>query len=474
MTALGKINKLITKATLRIAIALPSVLLVSHSARAITFETIADSSTSIPGGVGNFSFDQLSGSGSFPALSDGNVVFLGYGSSRQEGIYANFGGGLQVIADTNTTIPGKSGKFGGFLRPSIDGTNVTFEGGGGIYAKIGNNLETVAKTSAPVPGETGTFFSALQTPQISGTNVVFSGDYYTPTPTDIQFGVFANFGKGVEVVGDRNTIVPGLSTTFVRTGGQLINGSNVAFGGEYYQNGIFQFGIFANVGNGLELVADTNTPIPGESGKFTSVETAAFIDSNHVAFFGYEDTSGGIFQEKPKGIYVNLGNGLETLADFDTLVYQKIAPSEFLQRSYIGTSISGSNVLISLRLGDSPNLNSNYGDGIFLASGNNTLRQLIASGDTLDGKTVSSVRIGSQALDSSEVAFLATFTDGSSGIFVANDIFDAPIVSQIDIPPINLGTGVPEPSDNIFEALPVLSLGGLLIKKKLAYKKRLR
>ena len=93
---------------------------------------VADLNTAIPGGSGNFT------SLLFPALSGSNVAFLGSGSSGQEGIYLFDAGVLSRVADLNTAIPGGSGNFASLFIEALSGGNVVFVGFGssgqeGIY-----------------------------------------------------------------------------------------------------------------------------------------------------------------------------------------------------------------------------------------------------------------------------------------------------------------------------------------------------
>ncbi len=100
------------------------------------FTKIADTSTPIPGGTGDFT-----GFAVAPALSGSTAAFFGLGSGIQEGLYTGTGGTLTTIADTNTTIPGGTGsKYSSFASPSISGGTVAFSGlavqSGGVYDGI--------------------------------------------------------------------------------------------------------------------------------------------------------------------------------------------------------------------------------------------------------------------------------------------------------------------------------------------------
>src|SRR2546421_4184901 len=92
---------------------------------------IADTSTAIPNGTGNFQFFQG------VALDGANIVFVGGAPSfdnefgigpAQLGVYKNIGAGLQVVADLNTLAPGTDFPFSGFGAVAMDPGSVVFVG----------------------------------------------------------------------------------------------------------------------------------------------------------------------------------------------------------------------------------------------------------------------------------------------------------------------------------------------------------
>jgi hypothetical protein len=109
----------------------------------VTFTKIADTDTAVPGGTGNFT-------GFFnPSISNGTVTFYGANSSGgRSGIYIG-NGTLGVVADLTTAIPGGTGNFTSFgTAPSIFNGSVAFFGRGsngqqGIYADFGMGVERV-------------------------------------------------------------------------------------------------------------------------------------------------------------------------------------------------------------------------------------------------------------------------------------------------------------------------------------------
>ena len=106
---------------------------------------VADLNTAIPEGTGNFTSFPLAS----PAISSGNVAFVGNGSAGQQGVYRGMTGPPIKLADLNTAIPGGSGNFTSFLvqgppiAPAISGENVAFIAGGsggqqGVYRVLAN------------------------------------------------------------------------------------------------------------------------------------------------------------------------------------------------------------------------------------------------------------------------------------------------------------------------------------------------
>ncbi len=89
-----------------------------------TLAMVADTNTPVPGGSGNFVFFGN------PSFDGSNVAFLGVDSSFvSSGIYvADSTGALTVIADTTTPVPGGTGNFVLFSDVAIDNGTVAFVG----------------------------------------------------------------------------------------------------------------------------------------------------------------------------------------------------------------------------------------------------------------------------------------------------------------------------------------------------------
>ncbi|GJM15644.1 MAG: hypothetical protein DHS20C13_09710 [Thermodesulfobacteriota bacterium] len=228
-----------------------------------TLAVVMDKNTAIPGGSGNFT-----SSGTPISLGDGNVAFGGFGSSSQSGIYRSIAGTLGVVADETTAIPGGSGNFTGFGIPtSLGGGDVAFLGLGsssqrGIYTFIAGTLAVVVNTSTAIPGGSGNFTEFNDPLSLGDGDVAFRA-----SGSGGQSGIYTVIGGTLALVADENTMAPGGLATFSNFSPPTpLTGGDVAFlGVSSGQNGIYAF-----LGGTLGLVANTSTPIPGGSGNFTS------------------------------------------------------------------------------------------------------------------------------------------------------------------------------------------------------------
>ena len=187
---------------------------------------------------------------------------------------------LRKVADLNTPIPGGSGNFTGFDRPSISGDSVAFAGTGvicqGIFFFNGATLDKVADLNTPIPGGSGGF-TGFKSWGVSGGNVAFWG-----LGVSGQQGIYLFNGHTLIRVADRNTQIPGGSGSFSGFSPPSINGSNVAFRGEV---DLRPYGLYLFDGTALTKVADLNTSIPAGLGNFTWF-SPPMLSGGNVAFWG--------------------------------------------------------------------------------------------------------------------------------------------------------------------------------------------
>ena len=297
--------------------------------------TFVDSSVSIPSGSGHFTgFSAPNGlgvdmgGGAYGVIA---LVFQGGGASGQ-GIYdfRPSGPTLTVVADTSTPMPGGGGDFGTFFVPSVTHSiseSVAFRannnGGSvtGIYLQqdFGSGLLVVANNSTYIPGTTlGEKFVSFGDPVIDFPSTTFIGTGAT------QQGVYRTAGPGsLLAVWDKSTLVPGGGGNF--TGfSHLSRHGPLAFVGNW---GTSSAGVFTSTADTQVLgkVADDNTPIPDGVGDFISFSaTGCSYGVGDGIFVAFQAAGTG----GQSGIYAQLASGpLLCLVSLDTPIDGKTIAS---------------------------------------------------------------------------------------------------------------------------------------------------
>lgn len=351
------------------------------------FTKIVDTSTAIPGGTGNFT------SVSVPSLEGDDLVFYGSGIGDQRGIYTFIGGVLSVMADTNTPIPGGMGNFKSPCSPTIDDGTVVFNDYyQGIYISTGGTLNTVADTNTPIPSGTGTF-EWLAVPDMDGGIVVFHGNDQVS-----QAGIYTFKGGALSVIADTNTPIPGQAENFNAFGTYpSIDSENVTFKGFYRS---WKKGIYTHIDEALNVIVDTNTPVPGGTGNFTDFNGYTPTDDGNVAFHGI-----GI--DGQEGIYISTDGALSIVANTNTPI-----PGGTGTFTHFGSFPSMDDGNIVFR-----GIGSDGQMGIYANIGGELLA-IIDLNSMLDGKNLSGV--WSPDLRENTVVFDAHFTDGTETIYRAD------------------------------------------------------
>jgi len=399
------------------------------SALGITFNQVADSTTAIPEGTGTFTNFPY-----YPSLDSGNVAVFGTGVGGQQGIY-RFGPAPPPIkvADLFTPIPGGTGNFTGFAgAPTISGDAVAFLGMGaggqqGLYRVFiptdpcapTDPCRLIANLSTAIPNGSGNFINFQPVdPCIDGSAVAFIGD-----GSGEQQGVYLANTKPVPPpimpISDKNTAIPGGSGNFYRfvppnPVAPSISGNYLVFfgaGSNIGQEGIYLVDTSMPNPPPIMPVADGNTTIPGGTGNFQFFSTFA-SEGNDVAFVG-----GSInLDEFVPGVYKSLNVLTPSpppirVADLFTAV-----------PSGIGNFTSFGRVAIDPGTVVFEGFSSDGADGTrkgLYTDFGGTLSKLIATGDTLNGKTVSKLRFGPHGFNDHQVAFAADFSDGTHAVFMA-------------------------------------------------------
>jgi hypothetical protein len=394
------------------------VLAIPATGQPITFARIANTTTPIPGGTGNFNFF------TFPVISEGRVAFQGAGSGSQTGVYTSSAGVLSPAYTNQTPIPSGTGNFNFVSAPAVQGANMVFVGSGssnqeGVYTDIGGSLQAVANLNTPIPGGTGNFTSfggTFGSPVLSGASVAFGA-----AGSGTQGGIYRWTGGTITVVANTSTPQPGGAGALEILSGPAIDGSRVAFfGSRPIGGGAFRTGLYISDGTTLSIAADSTTPIPGGSGNFVTFGSPS-LTGQTVVFIG-QDSMGN------DGVYASTGGQVTRLYDMNTP-----APNGVGNFTAFGTEVSvdGANVAFF-------GVDSAGTPGIFASFGG-TLIKIIDSNMMLDGQTINPLSLGlsTYQLSGNQVAFYALLGDGTFGVYTA--------------------TVVPEPS-----ALALLGAGALV------------
>jgi hypothetical protein len=335
----------------------------------ITFTTIASTDTTFPSDPGS----HFLGFGTFPSVdAKGEVAFKGF-DANDVAIFVGDGDSFQFVADINTALPGNPGPIVGFNDPVIGDGTVAFIPNGrfGVYEWHSGSLEVIADHNTVLP-DGGRILGFSEIPAIDEKgNVAFFGFSGTnPSPDDSGVFKFVN-GELTEVMGDKPTFGPSPS----------ISHGHVAY-----------------IANGIIFDEDrvvTPTTIMPDGGTFVAAGPGPDISGNAIAFLGgTTNGGGGVFVVNTHSGHVTQAVDGSTGAQQPNIDHNKVA--------FIGTGIDPEGK-----------------QGIYVSVGNH-LDTVIEAGDILDGRTVASVQISFSALSGQYLAFEADFTDGSSGIYRAN------------------------------------------------------
>ncbi|MDJ0556056.1 MAG: hypothetical protein QNJ68_16770 [Microcoleaceae cyanobacterium MO_207.B10] len=419
-----------------------------------TFTRIANTDTPIPNGTENFTgfgyyiedgetnFSDLT----WPAINEnGNIAFLGRKFENQQGIYTDING-LNLVADTNTPIPNnpipdETDTFLTFQPPIINNNgNVSFRGilalndnfngslfDTGIYTDIGG-LNQVADINTTIPGSTETFDSFGFLPSLNDNgNIAFYGEI-----SDFGFpgfqGIYTHIG-GINLIADTNTPIPGTTENFEGFGTLSFNNNEtVAFVG-FTDTTFTEPAIYYSNSEGiLTSIIDTKTPIPNSTENFSNLSTPILNNNDEIVFAASQDLSGNF------GIYTNNIGGINVVADVNTSIPDGVG-------NFTGfTSEDPDNISFDSFVSDLYSINDSgkvafIGVGIDEQQGiytnlNNVLEKVVDRNTSLEGKTISDLAFGWYGLNENQIAFTAQFTDETEGIYVATN---APVSLSLNI-----------------------------------------
>ncbi len=388
-------NKVFARVTFSLLVFFTSVTTRSN-AGGVTYVEVADTSTSIPGGSGSFT------SFGIPAVSGNYIAFDGYGSNGQAGIYVwSQAGGLQRVTDNNGT------GFSSFYSPTVSSNGTAaFQGdNSGIYTGVGggSSVTTVASASTPVPGNPGGtfFFSALDSRPASIDSGVVAFEAWSRSSSGVDQGIYTGPSSGgtLSLVADRSTFLPFGNgfTQMVFFEGPAINSGQVLFNAS---NGSAS-GVYALINGSIVRVIDSTETLPGTNVTYSQSEgqgiTPGAIAGGRVAFWA----NGGYYGMNTNGTLTPLATTSDTPPGSN---------QPFIGTFGLGLNANGSYLFLGETASDiaifySPSFTSD------------DYTRLIGVGDTLDGKTISSVQTFPYSLSGNDFVIDVNFTDGSQAIY---------------------------------------------------------
>ena len=173
----------------------------------------------------------------------------------------------------------------------------------------------VVDTDTPVPGF-NTNFKSFSDPSLDNGSIAFIGGRYSSATSIDKFyyaGIYTNIDGSLNVVADTNTPIPhGYGKNFLFFYDFSLNNGSVAIAAtrEVYD---YTSGIYTNASGSLDVVADGSIPIPGGRRGFTQSDQPS-LNNGSVAFKGQGDSP----PFPQLGIYKNNGDVLSLVADFNT------------------------------------------------------------------------------------------------------------------------------------------------------------
>lgn len=243
------------------------------------------------------------------ALEDGMLAFVNEDSFAQlGGVYRYGDGGLQVIADYTTTIPGgEPSHFLSFGDVAVHQGEVLFGGGidsqEGLYRAAGGALTRVVDGTTPIPGGSGNF--AL----VGEVGLDASGFAFTmPHPgSSWEDGIYRDLGSGLQKVADLSTVAPHSGTPFERFNVFGYDERAVAFTATAGNRNA----VYLHDGE-LRVIASPQTPYPGSSQNFVGFANRLTTSKGRVAFIGFRNPPG---QPSKDGLFVADGGQLTLVVE---------------------------------------------------------------------------------------------------------------------------------------------------------------
>ncbi|CAN5687128.1 hypothetical protein BH09PLA1_BH09PLA1_14600 [soil metagenome] len=367
---------------------------VSTSAFAATPVKLIDTSTPGPNGEMFQGFQAPRSTDHFAARwsNGGSGVLL-----------LNPSGSYSVIASNTTPIPAGTGAFTGFDSPDFRIGRATGDNQEGLYLlNNSSHVAVVADRSTPIPGGSGTFERFGHYP-LGDQNGTFYGE-----GAGLQRGIYGytNLNTGpIFVRADTQMMFPGTTEHFTefseRLSGSMFIGRSATHRGVFWSGG---------PGEPTPIIDTSFDVLAGSAGeKFTDFDEVSSVAT--PAIIGHGESHYGVYFMSGLPFWA----GSRRVADNTTTIPGGTG---------VFTGFSDLNSVSGLDFGLPTVVFTGYGiggqKGIYGAelyqSGGQNFGKILAVGDSVDGKIVSDLAMTNQG-GTYQIYFLASFSDGSSGIY---------------------------------------------------------
>ena len=261
----------------------------------------------------------------------------------------------------------------------------------------------VVDTDTAVPGF-NTNFKSFSDPSLDNGSIAFIGGRYSSATSISKFyyaGIYTNIDGSLNVVADTNTPIPrGYGKNFLFFYDFSLNNGSVAIAAtrEVYD---YMSGIYTNVSGSLNVVADGSIPIPGGRRGFIQSDQPS-LNNGSVAFNGQGDSP----PFPQLGIYKNNGDVLSLIADVNTPIPSgtgNLCSQPSLNNESVAFKCSG---------------NGNSQVGIYTNNGG-VLSVVADTNTVIPGGTGNFDNFNNPSLSNGSVAFVG-YKDSQQGIYMNN------------------------------------------------------
>jgi len=422
-----------------------------------TLALVARKGNGVPGTSANFfSFGDPVLNGAGQTAFVGFLTGLGVGDSNNAGIWSEGSGSLALVARAGSKAPGTDANFSIFGSPvlsglghtafwgRITGSGVSFSNNEGVWSEGDGTLALVARKGNRAPGTSGNF-TGFNSPVLNTSGqIAFSGSLTGSGVNDSNdIGIWSTGGGTLALVARAGDGAPGTSANFSDFDTGIFrlafnDAGQTAFLGILSGTGLNsnnRSGIWSERNGPLALVARAGNRAPGTSANFSGFPSTPVLNGAGQTAFRGRLIGLGVNRFNNDGIWSEGGNSLALVAREGNIapgtsdIFSEFLSSPVLndkgqiafQGELTGTEVSSSN--------DS---------GIWAQDSSGVLALIVRKGDLFDVddgpdadfRTISDLKFlainenedvrASSFNNLGQLAFSASFTDGTSGIFVSN------------------------------------------------------